>query len=162
MNRKCRELRLPSVPASISRVENFIDEICEAYYITNSWYGNILLAITEAVKNAIDHGNANDPEKTVKIIFKGIPNGLCFTVKDQGTGFDHEHIRSPLDVAEGSDYQSGNGIFLIRSLSDRVIFNRKGNQVDIVFYISSVNHETSLNRVGQMQNYFSRQRTMAK
>ena len=57
MNRIRKELKVYSRNESLAKVENFVDEICEAYYITNSYYGNILMAILEAVKNAILHGN---------------------------------------------------------------------------------------------------------
>jgi serine/threonine-protein kinase RsbW len=162
MSRNSKELKLPSNSECLGKVENFVDDICEAYYITNSYYGNIMVAITEAVRNAIIHGNRNNPEKNVRISFKGIPNGLCFTIKDQGAGFDYKHVPSPIDAAEGQEEKCGNGIFLIRSLADQVSFNAKGNAVEIIFFISTINQETTLNRIQQLQQYFNKQKTLAK
>jgi hypothetical protein len=54
----------------------------------------------------------------------------------------------------------GNGIFLIRSLADKVFFNSIGNQVELTFTISSINQETTLNRISQLKNYFSRQKSL--
>ena len=142
MNRICKEIRIPSRNESFAKVENFVDEICEAYYITNSYYGNILIAILEAVKNAILHGNKNNPVKQVKISFKSVPNGLCFTIKDQGDGFDFRNVPNPIEASEGLAENIGKGIFLIRLLADQVSYNSKGNIIEIIFFISSINQET--------------------
>jgi serine/threonine-protein kinase RsbW len=162
MSRIFKELTIPSSTDSLTRVEKFVDEICEAYYITNSYYGNILMAILEAVKNAITHGNKNDVRKKVKIGFKSVPDGLCFTVSDQGPGFDFRNVQSPIDTDDTKAENAGKGIFLIRSLADRISYNSKGNLVEIIFSISSINQETSLNRISKLHQYFTSQKTLAK
>jgi serine/threonine-protein kinase RsbW len=161
MNRLRKELKLLSTQESLTSVENFVDEICEAYYITNSYYGNILMAILEAVKNAIGHGNKNNPGKQVKISFKSVPNGLCFTIRDQGEGFNFRDVPNPIEVPEGQAEKAGKGIFLIRSLADQVSYNSKGNVVEIIFFISTINQETTLNRISQMHRYFNKQKSLA-
>jgi serine/threonine-protein kinase RsbW len=161
MSRIFKEIRIPSSSESLSMVENFVDEICEAYYITNSYYSNILIAILEGVKNAILHGNKKNPEKQVKLSFKSVPNGLCFTIKDQGDGFNFRNVPSPIEAAEGQTENVGKGIFLICSLADQVSYNSKGNVVEIVFFISSINQETTLNRISQVHRYFNKQKSLA-
>jgi len=161
MNRIFRELKISSNSDCLAKVENFIDEICETYYITNSYYGNILMAILEAVKNAIIHGNESNASKEVRITFKSISNGLCFTIKDQGKGFDFHNIPSPVDENNGFSERTGKGIFLIRSLADKVSYNNKGNVVEIIFFISSLNQETTLDRISQIHHYFNKQKSLA-
>jgi serine/threonine-protein kinase RsbW len=161
MNRIFKELKISSTRESLTKVENFVEEICDAYYITNSYYGNILLAILEAVKNAIIHGNKNNPAKQVKICFKSIQNGLCFRISDQGKGFDFKNVKNPLEAEDGLIENVGKGIFLIRSLADHVSYNSKGNVVEIVFLISSINQETTLNRISQLNKYFNKQKSLA-
>jgi serine/threonine-protein kinase RsbW len=161
MSRICKEIRISSSSENLAKVENFVDEICEAYYITNSYYGNILMAILEAVKNAILHGNKKNPEKLVKLSFKSVPNGLCFTIKDQGEGFDFRNVPNPVEVDDSLVEHVGKGIFLIRSLADQVSYNSKGNVVEIIFFISSINQETTLNRISQIHRYFNKQKSLA-
>lgn len=161
MNRNYRELKISSTSECMSKVENFVDEICEAYYITNSYYSNISVVIMEAVKNAMIHGNRNNPERQVKITFKGVPNGLCFTIKDQGNGFDFKNVPNPIDALEGQEGNFGNGIFLIRSLADKVSYNTIGNIIEIIFFISTINQETTLNRITQLHKYFNKQKSLA-
>jgi serine/threonine-protein kinase RsbW len=160
MKQSFTQLNIPSSAESLTMVENFVDEVCEAYYITNSYYGNILITILEAAKNAIYHGNKNNKEKKVNISFKSVPNGLCFTIKDQGDGFDFRNVANPIDVNNSMNENTGKGIFLIRSLADQVSYNSKGNIVEIIFFISSINQETTLNRIEQINGYFKKQKSL--
>src|ERR1035437_6271235 len=96
MNRLYKELKIVSNRENLTQVERFVEEICDAYYITNSYFGNILLAIEEAVTNAIVHGNKLDPSKEVLITFTSQANSLCFNIADEGNGFDTDKLPDPL------------------------------------------------------------------
>lgn len=162
MNRLYKELHIASRIENLNQVERFVEEICDAYYITNSYFGNILLAIEEAVKNAIVHGNKLDPGKEVLLTFTSQANCLCFTVADQGEGFNIHQLPDPLTVDDTAIEHTGKGIFLIRSLADQMEFSPAGNQVEIKFFISSLYHETTLNRIAQLNQYFQKQKSLAK
>lgn len=162
MNRLYKELRIASRMENLNQVERFVEEICDAYYITNSYFGNILLAIEEAVKNAIIHGNKLNPAKEVLLTFSSQASSLCFTVADQGDGFNTTQLPDPLAADDSAIENTGKGIFLIRSLADQMEFNPAGNQVEIRFFISSLYHETTLNRISQLNKYFQKQKTFAK
>ena len=60
-------LELASTPESISVVERMIDDIRNKYNVSEDMFGNMLVAITEAVTNAIYHGNKSDGTKKVSI-----------------------------------------------------------------------------------------------
>ncbi|MDP4281009.1 MAG: ATP-binding protein [Bacteroidota bacterium] len=162
MNRIYKELRIPSTLESLRGIEVFVEEICDIYNINNSYFGNILIAIEEAVTNAIVHGNKLDPDKEVLVIFRSMPNGLCFSIEDQGDGFNFRNIPNPLEVEESASGMTGKGLFLINSLADKVDFNLRGNKIELVFNISSINQETTLNRIKQLQSYFEKQKSIAK
>ena len=112
-----------------------------------------MIAITEAVKNAIIHGNANDKRKKVRIEFSSDSKGLSFKVIDEGGGFDFENLPSPLNGLNGEANEVGRGIFLIRSLADDVNFNESGNEIELIFKISSINQETSIDRIAKLKQY---------
>ena len=61
-----RSVSFSSVKENIALVGKYVDEICEFYNIGDENYGNILIAVTEAVSNAIYHGNRLNPEKDVR------------------------------------------------------------------------------------------------
>ena len=63
----------------------------EKYQISPDMYGNILISLTEAVNNAIRHGNCNDQNKTVKVSMQQVSeHKITFQVSDEGPGFDFE------------------------------------------------------------------------
>ena len=49
--------------SNLHLVESLIDKVCADLHIDEDLYGNILIAVTEAVNNAIIHGNCNDITK---------------------------------------------------------------------------------------------------
>ena len=157
MKNLCKQLTINSLQKNISQVERFVEEICDEYYISANYFGNIMLAMEEAVKNAVMHGNKQDDRKKVVITFQRKKNGLSFIIEDEGEGFNHQDIPNPVDAENAL----GNGIFLMRSLADQVTFNSKGNEVEMIFTTSSINQETTLNRITQLKLYFSKQKSLA-
>jgi serine/threonine-protein kinase RsbW len=147
------QLILPSLPENIHKVEKFVDDICDEFNINNTYFGNILVALTEAVENAMKHGNANDPSKKVQILFTSKPEGLSFIIKDEGKGFDLSTIPDPTDLNVDADQMKGRGIFLIRNLADEVQFTENGSSVELLFKISSINHELAVDRMNLLKKY---------
>ena len=128
-----QRLELPSTPNSLSEVEGLVDHICEAYNLKDDYYGNILIAITEAVNNAIDHGNKRDQAKVVTIDYAEEGKGeIFFLIKDQGDGFDFDNLPDPTDP-ENIEKPNGRGIFLMKNLADEVTFDDGGRAVNIKF-----------------------------
>jgi len=147
------QLILPSLPENINLVEKFVEDICDEYNINNTYFGNILVTLTEAVENAMVHGNGRNPDKNVQIIFTSKPDGLSFVVKDEGEGFDVNQIPDPTDINSNTDESKGRGIFLIRSLADEVKFLENGKTIEILFKISSINSEMAIDRINQLKKY---------
>jgi serine/threonine-protein kinase RsbW len=84
------------------------------------------------VNNAIIHGNKSNEAKKVTIRAELLPGWLVIRVNDQGRGFDPNAVRSPLRKRNLLK-ESGRGIFLMRTLMDRVTFEvtRAGVQVQL-------------------------------
>jgi len=156
--KQLKELKIRSLQQNMSGVERFIEEICDDNYISYTYFGNIMLAIEEAVMNAIIHGNKEQGTKQVTLLFERKKGELRFTIADEGDGFNPKEIPNPID----SDDSKGNGIFLMRSLADFVRYNPAGNKVELTFTISSINQETTLNRISQLKSYFNRQKSLVK
>lgn len=131
-----RALEIYSKSENISLVEQLIDEVCEENKVHEDYYGNILIAITEAVNNAIVHGNDNDPNKKILINVEAIEPNIKFQVSDEGTGFDFDNLPDPTDP-ENLDKPNGRGVFLMRHLADEVSFFEEGKTVELMFNISA-------------------------
>ena len=79
----------------------------------------IEMALREAVTNAMVHGNQEDENKSVEVIFACHDNELEIEVRDQGEGFDPAEVPDPTN-AENLLKTSGRGIFLMRTFMDEI------------------------------------------
>lgn len=127
-------LRFSSKTENISQAEKLVEDICSEYKINEDLYGNMLVALTEAVNNAIYHGNKSDPEKQVNLTFAPEEKELKFIVKDEGPGFDFNNLPDPTDP-ENLEKENGRGIFLMKHLADKIDFDDQGRTVKLTFKI---------------------------
>jgi len=123
-------LTLRSVPRSIRRVESYLSRINSIIHLDEIQLHKVMVSLTEAVNNAIIHGNKSHPEKKVIVRCEVHPGWLVFIVEDHGRGFRVDQVKNPLRE-ENLLRESGRGIFLMRTLMDKVEFEltEKGTQV---------------------------------
>jgi serine/threonine-protein kinase RsbW len=125
-------LEIVSQPQSINIIEKVIDDLKNEFEIHEDSYGNILVAVTEAVNNAIVHGNGLDPEKQVKVTYEVEGDRIMFTISDEGKGFDYYNLPDPT-APENLEKPTGRGVFLMKHLADQVIFSENGKVVELYF-----------------------------
>jgi serine/threonine-protein kinase RsbW len=123
-------LKLKSIPKEILKIEKFLGDINLAIRFGEIQFHNLLVATTEAINNAIIHGNLRDPKKYVTIICKLTNTSLEIKVHDEGKGIEEEDLPDPLDE-KNILKENGRGIFLMRHLMDSVKYKRdeSGNEV---------------------------------
>jgi serine/threonine-protein kinase RsbW len=131
-----QQINFDSSVENLRLVEKLIDQVCEEYHVNQDYYGNILIALTEAVNNAIFHGNKSVKAKKIFVSFEPHQKELLFTVEDQGEGFDYDGLPDPTDP-ENIDKPSGRGVFLMKHLADIVNFHNNGRKVELIFTISA-------------------------
>lgn len=130
-----RELEISSDPERIHEVEQFIEEIRDHLGFKDDVYGNVMIAVTEAVNNSILHGNRGDDSKTVRIQCASLnPYRIMMAIEDQGIGFDPEALPDPT-APENVMRESGRGVFLMRTLSNAIRFHDQGRRVEMEFDI---------------------------
>jgi serine/threonine-protein kinase RsbW len=157
MIEKSKKIRIKGSSDGIHQVEAFIEDICYEYNIFNSYFSNIQLALNEAYFNAREHGNKNDDNADIEISFFSDSKGLHFIIKDQGEGFDYESYKSMNieDLLEADDNDNGKrGLLVIRMLVDELNFYENGSVIELIFYISSINYNLTLERKKQLELYF--------
>ena len=130
------KIQIPSIIENIRIVESFIDNSKDKFQIEDDIYGNIMVAVTESVNNAIRHGNKFDKDKNVYLTLVVNENHLKFEVEDEGSGFDTESLPDPTAV-ENLENPGGRGIFLMRNLSDEVKFSNNGKTVQLTFFLNN-------------------------
>jgi serine/threonine-protein kinase RsbW len=129
-------IQIPSILENIRMIESFIDNAKEKFELDDDIYGNIMIAVTEAVNNAIKHGNAGDKSKNVSLSLSLKESMIKFLIMDEGTGFDYENLPDPTSP-ENLEKIGGRGIFLMKHLSDEVQFKERGKIVELSFYINA-------------------------
>lgn len=129
-------IKLPSLPENIRIVESFIDNANEFFNFSEDVYGNIMVSVTEAVNNAIIHGNESQKRKdvTLSLHVDDENHFVKFIISDEGKGFDYEALPDPTQP-ENLEKLGGRGIFLMTQLSDGVDFEDNGRTVALSFNI---------------------------
>ncbi|MEX0892074.1 MAG: ATP-binding protein [Gemmatimonadota bacterium] len=92
---------------------------------------NFRVGVTEALANAMLYGNRGDENKNVRVDASVTADRICVRVRDEGRGFDPEHLDDPTLPAHRARV-GGRGIFLINKLMDQVEFNEAGNAITMV------------------------------
>ena len=127
------EVVLPSDYQSLIDVEKIVGDVCDEFGVQEDAFGNVLIAVSEAVNNAIQHGNKNNPEAKVEIKVANQDDTFCIQVKDQGPGFSFQDLPDPT-APENLLKDSGRGVFLMKNLADEVEFQNTGSTVNLYFH----------------------------
>ena len=96
---------------------------------TRHW---LLMALREALANAIKHGNRQDVSKRIHLEMDVVGENLQITIRDEGEGFEPTQVEDPL-APENRLKTSGRGIFYMKTFMDDVRFRRvEGGGMEIV------------------------------
>jgi serine/threonine-protein kinase RsbW len=125
------EFELPSDLALMNGVLQYLLERVAKLGLISSEGSNLFVALDEAFVNAVKHGNKNDPNKLVRVGAELSPKEACFTIEDEGEGFDVQTIPDPRDPANLFK-SSGRGVLLMYNIMDEVEYNAQGNRVKMV------------------------------
>lgn len=151
------ELHIGNDPAVVPLIVGYIQRLLEDYGLTSPReQTRIGIAITEALANAIIHGNleiesdmrdsdldryyalidtrrAKDPYKSreVHVIMRFSQSSAAFVIRDMGKGFDRAAVADPT-APENLTSVSGRGLLLMRAYCDTVSWNDSGNEVTMV------------------------------
>lgn len=129
------KLVLSSSYEEVEKVESYVKSLQERLDFHNDEFARIMLALSEAVTNAIVHGNKEDESKTVTIRSRLENKGrLKISVEDEGEGFDMEELPDPLKD-ENLLKEGGRGVYLIEQYTDGMAYNEKGTRITMTFEI---------------------------
>ena len=119
MTEQTTRLVLPSHIEAVGDAATAVTDFVQSCGIGEEAAFAIVMAVREAVTNAMVHGNQEDETRSVEVIFNCLGNALEIEVRDQGEGFDPTGVPDPTDPANILK-TSGRGIFLMRSFMDEV------------------------------------------
>ncbi|HSE97502.1 MAG TPA: ATP-binding protein [Blastocatellia bacterium] len=119
---------MPSDLRYLDGVLEYLNERLLRFGIVNPGDSEVLIALDEAIVNAIKHGNKCNPEKLVHIIAELSMCGARFTIQDEGSGFVKDNVPDPTDPSRLLE-TSGRGLLLINHIMDEVCHNHCGNEI---------------------------------
>ena len=124
-----------TLTSQVSKIDDAVSELVD-FVVGLKRIENFTLsiALTEAITNAIIHGNEKNPAKRVFAQALIEPERVVFQIADEGTGFDYQKLADPTKK-ENLLKQSGRGIFFVRYFMDEVKFNQAGNKITMVKYV---------------------------
>jgi serine/threonine-protein kinase RsbW len=115
------QISIPSSLDYLKNVDDFVEDRLKNTGLSESELADVAISVTEAVTNAVVHGNKNEPEKRVEITLQIKDPDIIIWVKDQGNGFDPGSVPSPVEK-DAILKKVGRGIFILKSLMDEVDF----------------------------------------
>lgn len=128
-------LEIESNPNNLITVEEFVNYFSKEINLDESKLPGLLLAVTEAVTNAIIHANKSDSNKKVQMSVKTENGKLIISVKDEGKGFDPSKVPDPTEP-ENLLKDSGRGLYLMRVYMDDLKYNVTENGTETILVMN--------------------------
>ncbi len=119
------ELSFPSNLTEVDQASSLVQGMLRDK-LPNEDHFMILLALREALTNAVIHGNRSDPAKSVTCMVTIHPDFLEIVVQDQGPGFAWKDRKWKLPPPSS---ESGRGLAIIRACFEEITFNPSGNRM---------------------------------
>lgn len=132
------EIKISSSRLQLNEVENFIRKLFEKFKIRDELFFKTQVCVNEAVVNSIMHGNKFDENKLVTISSFTVKSYLYFSIADEGEGFDFNDLPDPTHV-DNIFKETGRGIFIIKNISEEIVFREKGNIIEFKIKLDEKN-----------------------
>lgn len=112
------------IPSDVREIEPIVEEVtreCRELALSARQCAlNVPVALTEALSNAILRGNRGMRDKQVRVRAVVSDSALVLEVADEGGGFDLDACTVDPTRPGNLEREDGRGLFLMRSLMDRV------------------------------------------
>ena len=131
-----------SIPSKLDALDEFIPRLLmkfKAASLDDEDIFTLQLCLEEALVNAIKHGNKMNADLSVAVTIQLDTHEVVMTIKDKGEGFDHASLPNPTQKDNLSKL-SGRGVFLIKSLMDRVEYFDQGSGIRMVKQLKKGGH----------------------
>ncbi|HUF09563.1 MAG TPA: ATP-binding protein, partial [Rhodothermales bacterium] len=114
---------------------DFIELFAEDHDLGDNMLDRLRLVGSEAITNAIEHGNELDPSKLVTFVLAVNEQFVEMLVTDEGPGFDESKLPDPL-ARENLLAEGGRGVYLIHQFADEIRYESNGNCLCARFALS--------------------------
>jgi len=138
-----QEWRGPSVAGNELVVMEWVTSIVHPLYLSGKRLARLQLAVVEATRNAIEHGNQFRPDRLLLLQVQVSPTAIMVRIRDQGT---QGHLADPPSLAiKLAEPQTGRGwgLYLIKHLVDgwHVRNEAQGHTIELLMSRMSTEEE---------------------
>lgn len=133
-SKSASNFQLESNQDSFNTIEGDLRNLIKPFNLNQEKFGEILVSLTEAITNAVRHGNKFDASKHVAVEFVGDESRLYFRVSDEGNGFDYNAVPDPTSP-ENILTCGGRGVHIMKALADELNYSDSGRTVELEFDI---------------------------
>ncbi len=125
---------LPNEPANCSEARRRVRQVAESVGLGGNWLRDVIVAVGEAVANAIKHGGIGSKDDSFTVSCIASPKQISISVSDSGSGFSPKELPTFEDALFR---ESGRGVYCMNALMDEVSFNfESGTSVRLVKYMA--------------------------
>lgn len=145
MNQHTVSLRFSTSAEMTRAVFQMMSRILTSVNLDDPARDRFMLAVGEAIDNAVIHGNKFSTDKFIEVEYTSQPKSIIFMVSDEGGGFEYQkHLDTPLSEFQAPKLidktmkfgsPGGLGLALIRKCADEVIYTPPGNKVTFIKYL---------------------------
>lgn len=114
---------LPSEPSYCREARNRITQVANAAGLGGNWLRDVMLAVGEAISNAIKHGHSGRQDSSFTVSCLANSERISISVSDNGPGFHMDRLPSFEDVLL---LEHGRGIHCMNAFMDEVSFSFEG------------------------------------
>jgi len=125
-----REFTFPGDSGSVVAARQAVMDFIKPHCSSELDEIDILIALQEALANAVLHGCKDDSSKMIYCSVEIDASGFTIIIRDPGPGFDVETIAQSSEAGDNTT-EHGRGICLMRSLMDEVTYRRGGAEVQL-------------------------------
>jgi len=127
----------------LNKVQQWFEQFCLQYVFQFGWSESQLyrlnLALAEGFTNAVRHAHrALPPETTIEIEVSLWVDRMEIRIWDHGKPFNPDAIAEP---EPGTPQVGGYGWFLLRRLTDRVVYERSNDERNCLLIVKYANQE---------------------
>ena len=151
------KVKLKAHTNNIHEIELFVEKVCDQYNILNSYFGNIMFAVTQTFLYAAEH--AKNKNSYITVSYLSDTEGLVFNISLGDYYYELAAVfqRDTTEELEKENLnQDDQNVLIIRLLCDDVRFNDQLHAVQLVFYIASINEHLTKERLKELDMYYNK------
>ncbi len=140
------QLLIDSRLEEVARARKWLSEHASAQGFSDAEVRKLGLVVSEACVNIIEHAYAGEPGNSIQLRLFIDDARLVLEIRDFGARFNLETYKPP-DLSE--PHEGGYGVFIMRSLMDKVEYDTSGEQGTILTLVKHRSSNPPNHNVGQ-------------